>query len=116
MILGLVTLLPGVRPERPGEAEIPVLFTVGVVVLFGGLTVWLALKMYRGRNWARWTMLAYLALGWWLAGSEMQDNFVRSPISAVIDVICIAMEAVACWLVTLGDGARWFSRGISTRR
>jgi hypothetical protein len=53
-------------------------------------------------------MLAYLALGWWLAGSELQENFALSPVSGVIDVVCTAMEAAACWLFSVGNGARWF--------
>ena len=108
LVLGLVTLAPGIRPERPGDAEVPLLFTLGLTVFFSGLTVWLALKLYGGRNWARWVMLAYLAAGWWVAGSELQENFALSPVSGVIDVVCAAMEVVACWLFIAGKGARWF--------
>lgn len=116
MVLGLVTLVPGVRPERPGAEDIPALFTFGLVVLFSALTVWLAVKIYRGTSWARWAMLAYLALGWWLAGSELQETFVGSPVSGAIDVVCIAMEAVACVLLMSGNGARWFSQLAEHRR
>lgn len=116
MVLGLVTLVPGVRPERAGAEEVPALFSFGLVVLFSGLTIWLALQIYRGRSWARWAMLAYLALGWWLAGSELQETFVGSPVCGAIDVVCIAMEAVACVLFTVGNGARWFSQLAENRR
>jgi hypothetical protein len=116
MVLGLVTLLPGVRPERAGAEDVPAFVTFGLIVFFSGLTIWLALKIYRGSGWARWAMLAYLALGWWLAGSELQETFAGSPVSGLIDVVCIAMEAVACALLTLGNGARWFSQLAERRR
>lgn len=110
MVLGLVTFVPGIRPEQPGASEVPVLFTFGLVVFFTALTLWLARQIYRGKSWARWAMLVYLALGWWLAGSGLQETFGGSPVAGAIDIVCIAMEVVACGLFTFGGGARWFSQ------
>jgi hypothetical protein len=109
LALGIVSLLPGIRPPRPDDPLVPLAYTLGAVLVFGGLTVWLAIEVLRGRLWARWAMLAYLALGWWLGGAELGDDFMRSPVLGVIDVACIALEAVACGLLFSGAGAQWFA-------
>ncbi len=109
LALGIVSLLPGIRPPRPDDPLVPLAYTLGAVLVFGGLTIWLAIEVLRGKPWARWAMLAYLALGWWLGGGELGDDFMRSPVLGVIDVACIALEAVACTLLFSGAGAQWFS-------
>jgi len=108
LALGLVTLLPGVRPVRPDDAAVPALFTLLVVLFFGGITVWLTWKLYRGRNWARWTMLAYVLFGWWIGASELTDDFLASPLAGLIDLVCIAIEAIGCWALFFGAGAGWY--------
>jgi hypothetical protein len=116
LALGIVSLLPGVRPPRPDDPVVPLAYTLGAVLVFGGLTIWLAIEVLRGKPWARWAMLAYLALGWWLGGGELDDDFMRSPVLGVIDVACIALEAVACGLLFSGAGARWFAALDARRR
>jgi hypothetical protein len=107
-VLSLVTLWPGMRPPTLDGHELswPVLLTVTAVVLAGSL--WLLLKNYQGRNWARWTLFAYLALGWWLVGADLQENFAHSPLTGAIDLACVAIEMRAGWLLMVGEGARWF--------
>lgn len=116
LLLGLVTLLPGIRPPRPDDADVPLAFTLGAVALFGGLTVWLVIEVWRGKLWARWGMLAYLGLGWLLGGGEVTDDFLRSPLLGTIDAVCIAMEGVACALLFFGAGAKWFATLAALRR
>ena len=121
LFLGLVTLIPGVQPVSPDAADTPLLVTIFVAALSIGLTVWLAVKVYDGRNWARWAMLAFLALGWWLDGSELTEDFIQSPLAGAIEAICIVMEAVACGYLFFGRGARWYAelsaqRGKNVRR
>ena len=108
LALGLVTLLPGVRPAPAEDAAVPAAFTFFVVLFFGGLTVWLTWKLYRGRNWARWAMLAYVLFGWWMGTSELTDDFLASPVAGMIDIVCIAIEAVACWSLFFGAAAGWY--------
>ena len=116
LALGLVSMLPGIRPPRPDDPAVPWAFTLGAIVVFGGLTIWLTLELLRGKLWARWGMLAYLVLGWWLGGGEISDDFLRSPVLGLIDAVCIVLEIAACWLLFFGDGARWFAALAALRR
>jgi hypothetical protein len=108
MLLGLVSLLPGSSEPVPGNEDVA--FFVGAVVLaiFAGLTVWLTLKIYRGRNWARWTMLVYLAPTWVLGMMDFSETFTRLPVVGVVAVVATVMEIVACWMLFIGSGAGWF--------
>lgn len=108
MVLGLVTLLPGVRAQAPDEPDVPLSVILVLVALFGGLTIWLVAKTHAGRNWARWGLLAYLMFGWWIIGSDITEQFLSSPLAGLIDAVCIAMEAVAMWLLFFSKGASWF--------
>lgn len=108
-LLGLPTLLPGVRPVRTGEPDSPLWATLVVVVLFGVLTLWLVLQTQRGRHWARWALLAYLALGWYLVGPDLQEDFALSPLAGAINVVCILLEVAAALMLFVGPANRWFA-------
>jgi hypothetical protein len=110
LAFGLLTLLPAIHGVRPDEPPLPIEWTLLMVVGFGGLTVWLAQLTYRGRNWARWALLAYLLLGWWLGAGDLTQDFMYSPLAGMINLSCFAMEVVAAWLLFVGAGARWFDR------
>lgn len=116
LALGIVSLLPGIRPPRPDDPLVPLSFTLGAVVVFGGLTIWFAIEVLRGKPWARWVMLAYLVLGWLLGAGEMSDDFLRSPVLGVIDAACIVLELLACRLLFFGAGAQWFAALSAMRR
>jgi hypothetical protein len=109
LVVGVITLFPGVREPAAGDAEVPFLFTLVLVAVFGGLTLLLASRILQGRNWARWAMLVYLGAGWALAGPSLADDFYLSPIAAVIDAISIPVEAIACWMLFTGAGGQWFA-------
>ncbi len=108
LVIGAVTLLPGVRPEDPAAEPVPFTFTLAVLLFFGGITVWLVRMVQRARNWGRWLLLAYLALGWWLGLEQITDDFTASPLIGLVDVASIAMEMVAAVLLFAGAAGRWF--------
>ena len=108
LVFGLLALAPGIRVSPPNEQPIPLLFTLSVVILFSGLTVWFAIEVLRRKNWARWAMLIYLSLGWLLGGAEVADTFAQSPLAAFIETFSMAMEIFACWLLFSGASAQWF--------
>jgi hypothetical protein len=114
-VIGLVSLWPGLRSETEGESAAAVVITALVVLAFGALTVWLARKLWLGKNWARWAMLGYLSLGWVLAVSDFEAEMARSPISAIIYVVTALMELFACWLLFFGGGAQWFTVNSTNR-
>lgn len=110
LVLGIISLLPAIRPPAPDDQPVSIVVSLIVIFLFSALTVWFILGILRGKNWARWVMLVFLGTGWLLAGSELESEFVRVPLAATIDVVCITMETVACWLLFFGRDATWFSR------
>ena len=113
-LLGLVTLLPGVDVPRPEDEAIPAVFFIVVVAIFGAITVWLVHTTYQGRNWARWALLAYLILGWFLAAGELSSDFERSPLVGSLNVAVAVMELAAASLLFAGAGAKWFASGRPT--
>jgi hypothetical protein len=117
LALGVISLLvPGIRIPTPEEAEVPFIFTMIIIVIFGGITLWFASGVTQGKNWARWAMLAWLAVGWLMVGSEFGDEFTRSPVSSMIDAACIAMEAAACCLLFGAASQDWFAAMAVARR
>jgi hypothetical protein len=110
LVFGLLTLVPAIHGVRPDEAPTPIEGMLLSIVVFGGLTVWLALLTYRGLNWARWALLAYLILGWWMGAEDMTQDFIHSPLAGMINLACMGMEVVAAGLLFVGRGARWFVR------
>jgi hypothetical protein len=109
LVLGWVTLVPGIAAPAPDDVQIPFLVTLAIVAFFGALTVWLVVSVSRGASWARWALLAFLVLGWALTGLQFTDEFLRSPVSGMIEIVCTALEVAACWLLFIGSGAAWFS-------
>jgi hypothetical protein len=109
LALSLVSLLPFIRPPAPDEQDVPLWVTLLVVAIFGSLTVWFTVQTSRGKNWARWAILLYLAFGWVLSAMEFQTELERAPLFVMINSVCIALELVACWKLFTGEGAGWFA-------
>ncbi|MDP3620143.1 MAG: hypothetical protein Q8R63_10150, partial [Ramlibacter sp.] len=84
-------VIPGIRVPTPEEGQISMVTVIVVLAVFGALTLFFASRVMRGKNWARLALLAYLGLGWALVGADFNEDFVRSPLSTMIDVACIAM-------------------------
>lgn len=116
LFLGLLTLLPAIHGDRPGEPSIPLFFMLSMVILLGGLIFWLVRKIYQGKSWARWGMLAYLLLGWGLAGSALAEDFLYAPLAGVINIACVAMEGAAAWFLFFGKGAKWYVKIMENHR
>ena len=114
LAFGVLTLSPSVRAP---EAEQPGMFAfvIGAYLVFGGLTLWFTRRTWQGRNWGRWALLAYLAAGWVLNSFTLADDMANAPMAALVNIGCVALEAVACALLFFGPGARWFAavRGVS---
>jgi hypothetical protein len=108
MALGLASLVPGVRAPLDGVPEAAPIVTLLLLALFTGLTLWLLWSLALRRNWARWAMLAFLGLGWWLSSEDLMGEFLRSPLAATLDASCIALEMIACVLLFSAAADRWF--------
>ena len=121
LILGLVSLHPAIRGEwwtspegvESGEAggapdvvlAIGVALGVLLTVAFAGLLVLVG----RRHNWARWTLLVYLVLGWVLLALDVPTAVNETPpVAIAIDLLSAAAEAWAGFLLFADPAAQWF--------
>jgi hypothetical protein len=112
--LGFLGFIPGINPE-PMPAGPGLLVAVVIVVILCALYLWLVTMLYRGKNWARWTMLAFLVFSWAMDAANFTAQFARSPIAGIIDFASFAMGLVACWYLFLSAGARWYAARSASR-
>jgi hypothetical protein len=112
MFLGLLTLVPSISampPDARSAAAIGIVLVAAAI--FAGLTVWLTVKVYRGRNWARWSMLLFLGSTWLAGAMQFSDQFTESPVVGTIELIANAIEMFACWLLFFeADARRFFAK------
>ena len=85
---------------------------LAAVVAFTGVIFWLILKAYRGRNWARWTVLLLLAPSWALGALEFPGEIMQASIAAVVGGTTSALDILACWLLFFGAGATRYFRQV----
>ena len=109
LALGCVAALTDIGRPRADGSEITFAFGLAYFALVIGLTLWLTLAVVRGKGWSRWVMLLFLAPTWWLGATNLNEDFLRSPLVGALTVVSIAIEVIACWLLFTGTGARWFA-------
>ncbi len=108
-LLGLVGLIE--LPSLPFYAR-SWIFVMGALVLMGvfvSLTLWLILKIYQGRNWARWTVLVLVAPSWVVGAVQFSEQIRQAPIQATSGIVITALELAAYGFLFFGNGAhRYF--------
>lgn len=119
LVLGLLSLLPAIRGEWwlvpeveetgvEGAAEMMLIGMSVFIVIASASYALLTWLISRRHNWARWTMLAYLAFGWYVTTGELSHTFSTAPLAGVLDLLCLLAEVWAAGLLFFGAGARWF--------
>ena len=114
MAVGLLSLLPMFRGEwwvdQEGKIASSAALTAGLImmVLFTAIYLTLIQSVLKRRNWARWTLLAFLVFGWMMQVPEFPKTIAAAPLAAAVDVTCLLIELWACYLLFLSPGAKWF--------
>lgn len=82
-----------------------------------GLSIWFNIRIWQGRNWARWvilsitaaTLLAYPMIIDSTAefGPDFLAYFDQRPIGTLVDLAGLALDVVALTLI-FGPGRAWF--------
>lgn len=108
IVISVISFIPGIRQKGFGSDAATVIFNLVFTALALSLSVWLIFKILRGKNWARWTMLAYMSIGALFGVPQILDDFSADPIPAVIDSVTLALEGIACWFLFVGEGGAWF--------
>jgi len=122
-LLSAATLHPSVRGEWwIGDASVDeetagAMLTGGLIMagLFFGLFAAMLYLTGRRRNWARWVLLALLALGWVMWLTDLPRSFAETPGAALADTLISAAELAAGYLLFLSPGAAWFRRPAGPR-
>ena len=108
--LGLVLLLPGVTSELPEGSEVPAALIFGLQAVFAALTAWLIVMTSRGRNWARWVLVIYVALTWSVLALDPSAFLNEKPLAVAIQGFVLVLDVYGCILLLFGAGAEWFRR------
>jgi hypothetical protein len=109
-VLGLVSLLPGVREGIWADADVPLAFSMTLGALLAGFSAWLIVMTSRGRNWARWTLVIYTAVTWLLLLTDPDALSAQGTLAVAFDFATLAVEIYACCLVLFGQGVEWFRK------
>jgi hypothetical protein len=98
--------LPAPRP--PPEIE------VATSLFEFGLFAWIAWKVRKGRNFARWVLAVLMALallGVVMSASSSPREFMQAPpIMWVTFTVKMALQAASLILLFRGEAAEWFRR------
>ena len=109
-VLGLLLLVPGVSEELPDTPEIPAAAILALQLAFAGVAAWLIVMTSRGRNWARWTLVVYLALPWSVIALNPSALVDEKPFAVAIQGFNLVLDVYGCILLLTGAGAAWFRR------
>jgi hypothetical protein len=109
-----VSLLPFVRghwwvePAQSISAAESLAFAMVVMTIWFGIMIALMVLVGRRKNWARWTLLAYLVVGWITVAIDLPETLEVTPFAGAIDFLVTIAELWACYLLFLSPGAKWF--------
>jgi len=107
-IIGLLSLLPGVRDGLWNDDEVPLALSITLGVVFAVFSAWLILMTSRGRNWARWALVIYTAVSWLLLLSDPDALRAQGTLAVAIDAAMLFIELYASFLLLFGEGVQWF--------
>jgi len=85
---------------------------LAVTFIFSVLAAWLIVWISRGGNWARWTMIALIALGWILAASDPAAIRAQGELALALDGVTFCLELYGSYLILTGEGVRWFRKTV----
>ena len=102
-------LLPD--PAVPEETTANLLVTWISVIAFTALILsWVWLAARRRKNWARWALVALMAITlpfFFFAPA----SYMAKPYGMAFDLFLIAIQTYALYLVFSGDAKAWFQHG-----
>ena len=109
-VLSFLTLIPGVREGFWDDPEVPVAVPLVMAMLLGTFSAWIIVMVGRGRNWARWTLVVYIALTYVLVALDPAGWEKQGPLALGVDAVTLVLDLYGCYLILTGESARWFTR------
>ena len=83
-----------------------------IAIAVASFAVYVCLVWLVGRrhNWARWTLLAVVAISTLFSMFDFQNSLAETPLAAGASLLFTLLEIWAFSLLFFGPGARWFRR------
>jgi hypothetical protein len=106
--IGIVSALPWVDPPMPGEPMAMTAMIWGITLAFAALDAWLLHAIWQRRNWARWAMLALIAVGAAVVVGTFEEEQARAPLVAALALASTLLNLVAAGLLLAAPSAHWF--------
>jgi hypothetical protein len=77
------------------------------------ISVWLYVRVYEGKNWARITLLVLTLLGSLFAfGSAFMNVVAAAPMLSKIQMVAgLCINLIILWLLFISPGREWFKSG-----
>ena len=109
---GILAVAVGATPSGTVPASytwIVVLILLVAVIPSGALWIFVAYRAYRGRNWARWLLVIFLALGL----LESLPSFISTfsvTASDFLELLAVLTQAVSVALLFTPTANAWYRR------
>lgn len=114
-LLGFSGFLPAVDPELD-YAQAETWLILAISALFGlPLSGLLLYCIWKGKNWARWTLTTLNIAGWLFTASQWPADYAKSHFLGGLDLTVAVFEMAACAMLFFGTGGQWFA-AISRQR
>ena len=84
-------------------------FLISIKLLVYAVTVFLIFQISRGRNWARWLLLAEVAIAFPLAILPTFDAISHSPFHTLLGFVQLGLYIVAMLFLFHRSSSEWFS-------
>lgn len=110
LLVGLVSMIPGVRNGAYDGSDIPIWVTVVLTGVFFALYVFLIRRILQGRNWARWTLIGLHVVSWIVLLTDSAALRAEGVLANALDLLIMALEVYGSILLLWGEGGKWFQK------
>ncbi len=105
--LGLLDSVLGWKDSRAAQKFWE--FSIVISAIFVIISVWINIKVWQGRNWARIVALVLTGFAVISFAPQMSASFARSALLSTLYCIEILLD-VAAMILVFGPGRRWFAQ------
>lgn len=86
-------------------------FLISIKLLVYAVTLVLIYQISKGKNWARWLLLAFVAIAFPLSILPIFDSMAHNPLDTLLGFLQLGLYIVAMIYLFNGRVSRWFSAG-----
>lgn len=110
LLAGCADFIPGYGTDWEVGSTYMVYGMIAGAFILTVLSIGLIYAIFKGKNWARWTMLGLSVLGVLMLFLPNEEP-TPSQLVRIIDIISTLSYLPGCALLFFGKGGRWFAEG-----